>query len=149
VGGVIFRQYNPGSCVHADYGLSHVRQYGEDVRAGNPMTFWIREDYAYSSLLHESGHASFGLREEYCPGANEDDKLHSNAFNSLQACTDKSADPDKQSKCRPISGCTEGRWKADPDDDPMTLTVTGTQFGRDCQRRAQCFVEAIPRGDCP
>jgi hypothetical protein len=87
--------------------------------------------------------------EEYCPGAAEDDKYHSNAFSSLGNCRDRSVDPNKETTCHAIGGCTPEKWKADPDDCPMTLTSTGTQYGYDCQRRAQCVVEMLAESECP
>jgi len=157
VGAVIMRHYNPcGGIDQEERGLA-VARYGasgdQDARTGGALPFWVKNADDYSSLVHESGHAVFGLREEYCVGgAKEDPLFHSNSFDNQQRCVDFSVNPDNA--CRAIPGrsanvCGGGFWKADPDDCAMS-DGWGTQFGLDCQRRAQCVVEDIRNtNDCP
>jgi hypothetical protein len=154
IGGVIFRQMNWGGCktYKSSSGLSILRAptwATGDVRTGILMPFWIESASEYSLLIHESGHATFGLREEYCStNSDQDESFHSNTFGHLNAdgqdaCTSKSVSP---STCRKIPECPGGGyWKADPDDDPMV--GGGMEYGPDCQRRAQCVVETI--ANCP
>jgi hypothetical protein len=112
------------------------------------MPFWIDSASDYGTLLHESGHATFGLKEEYCSSnAAEDIYFHSNTFKDQNRCITLSKNA---STCRPIAECLGGGyWKSDPDDDPMS-GANGPKFGSDCLRRAECIVGKITDfADCP
>jgi hypothetical protein len=153
-GGVIFRQmdWQSGGCLQYSTagGLSIMRKpLSEDVRTGPIRPFWVQNTTNYGTFLHESGHALFGLRDEYCSvSAWEDTAFHSNTFGTpsldgQERCTTRSRSP---GTCRRIPECSY--WVADPDTDLM-FGGNRTQFGLDCQRRAQCVIEDIQAVECP
>jgi len=156
VAGVIFRGYNGCGCAMEDMGLANAREGNTvtemNIRSGSWSSFFLRDSSDYSTLIHESGHAVFGLREEYCTnGVQEDTSYHSNTFNSLEACQKNTAHSNK-SDCKSIPSkvdniCGQGTWKADFDDDAMNLG-NGTQFDADCQRRAQCMIDGLAQAEC-
>ena len=118
------------------------------IRTGARYSLFLRDSSDYNTSIHESGHAVFGFREEYCSkNTAQDHSFHSNTFDKQDECTKWSM---SSSTCRPIAECSGGGyWKADPDDDPMA-GGSGTLYGPDCQRRAQCVLEGMANKDqCP
>ena len=156
VAGVVFRKYTPpGECTSSYKGLATLREPGtkreeHDVRTGSMMVFWIKDAADYVDLLHESGHAVFGLKDEYCViSASEDITFHSNVFDNKDNCTLLSMHPDRADTCRKLPECYLERWKADSDTCTMVLNGS-TQYDLDCQRRAECVVKGVANDeDCP
>jgi hypothetical protein len=153
VAGVIFKSYKAwvDGCYLEEPGLAYMREGSKtddmNIRSGAWSSFWIRDSSDYSTFLHESGHAVFGLREEYCSiGAKEDTHYHSNTFADLNSCSDNTAHTDT-SDCREIGNC-DGISKADADTCPM-IGGGGMQFDADCLKRAQCMIDGLTHEECP
>jgi hypothetical protein len=80
------------------------------------------EPTSYRTFVHESGHALFGLRDEYCCDSRYfQNDPNPNIWSSEDACRDDAADEgwdpdDCREFCPSGSGnCGSGFWKIDPD----------------------------------
>jgi hypothetical protein len=145
VGVIVMKDYEATKdCTEIDTGLADLRDNANSIFTGSPVAAMVHHPNDYSTLIHESGHATFGLREEYhLPGAKgEDFGRHSNVFNSQEFCKNYSKQPDK---CSAIEGANN-LWKSDPDAIDAMSGGDGNSsvyYGPDCQQMAQCWIEDI------
>jgi len=145
VGVIVMKDYKAtNECHESDFGLADGRDNANNIfTSSSTVAAMVHHPSDYSTLIHESGHATFGLREEYYyRGAEREDfHKHSNVFNSQDNCTKWSKTPDK---CSAIGG-VNNFWKSDPDTDAMSggNGSASVYYGPDCQQRAQCWIEDI------
>jgi hypothetical protein len=136
----------------------HVLLLGDDGLASSRLpvnqvgSCVINSEADYSGLLHESGHAIFGLQDEYaCSNATTDrfdssGVAHPNVFNGETMCRDPQLGSSHPADCKIISGCSRS-WKADADPSGGSGCCMGDtgnmlpkdasiQYDADCRRRA-------------
>jgi hypothetical protein len=149
VGGIIMKDFLATTrCQEQDTGLSDpLSNVTNPLANGSPVNFTVHHPTDYSTLIHESGHATFGLREEYyLPfAAREDFSRHSNVFNSQEHCIQRSVKPDK---CQAVYGTNDTLWKSDYKSDEGVFDAmsggngaSSVWYGPDCVQRAQCLID--------
>jgi hypothetical protein len=111
------------------------------------------------SVIHESGHALFGVNDEYCSSTTSYPKQAClpNVYKSLSACESDAADVGlPKTACRKIatSTCDVGRWRIDPTDPEPGCVMGPAQhdadwvYGPACVRRATAVFDNCRRGKC-
>ena len=124
---------------------------------GPPSKFISTGDEA-NIVIHESGHAVFGLVDEYCGRTHyEQNDPEPNVWSSLASCqNDATNEGWTTGSCRQIAktGCTKNFYRYDPDDQEpwafMTVCSHGCdadyEFGEACTRRINHMFDNWPAG---
>jgi hypothetical protein len=125
-----------------------------DCRSGNKMSSEIDYD---KTLIHESGHALFGLQDEYCCDSNyAEQACVANIWNSLAGC-----EADATDISHPASNCTQlcdsatciNFWYIDPEGTDGCIMGdsqhnAGSDFGKACHRRIVWRYTKCMDGNC-
>ncbi len=125
-----------------------------DCRSGSRMSSEIDYD---KTLIHESGHALFDLRDEYCCDSSYSQQACvPNLWNSLAACEADSAELGyAASDCAQLTKGNDSvnYWRIDPTGSAGCMMGTsmhnaGSDFGQACLRRIRFRYERCLAGDC-
>jgi hypothetical protein len=122
-----------------DVAILH-RTYCRDYRLGSGFSGWTGDP---GVLLHESGHALFGLADEYddsksnpsCGTSYSVSSPYPNIYKSQASCAAQTANP--TSSCNYFTTCRNGRWRGTTDNTIMDSCYTpGTcSWGLDAGQR--------------
>ncbi|MEO8380714.1 MAG: hypothetical protein ABI779_13705 [Acidobacteriota bacterium] len=124
-----------------------------DCRSGIRMSSEIDYD---KTLIHETGHALFGLMDEYCCDSSyASQPCQKNLYDSLASCQSDAPNVGlPASNCTQLAGTTTlNFWRIDPTSGPGCMMGPGqhsstSEFREACKRRMQWRYGKCLGGDC-
>jgi len=125
-----------------------------DCRSGNVMSSEINYD---KTMVHESGHALFNLKDEYCCDSSYDQQpCEPNLYSSLANCQgDAGGVGYPSSNCTQLAkaGATVNFWRIDPTASPGCMMgpsqhTASSDFAKACVRRMTWRYGRCGSGEC-
>jgi hypothetical protein len=119
----------------------------QDCTMGSQFT----AEGAGNSFIHEAGHATFGLVDEYCGDTSYSQKGYpTNVYSSRQNCIDHTRNSNPTASCHILDYKSEcsGWWSADQDP-PEIMNTNQNPFGNDCQARITNIMSYYEKSTTP